>query len=120
MAEHNQTGKTGEELAAIYLEEKGFEILEKNWRNRFKEIDIIAKKDDLLVIVEVKTRSTMAFGTPADFVGLKKQRNLINAAEAYIFAKNSDLETRFDIVSILLQGDRNVIEHIEWAFSPFD
>ena len=117
---HNELGKAGEELAANYLIENGFKILEKNWKNRFEEIDLIATKDDFLVIVEVKTRSSMAFGGTNDFVGLKKQRNLINAAEAYIISRNSNLETRFDIISIHLTGDKNVIDHVQHAFSPFD
>ena len=65
MAEHNQTGLDGEELASLYLAEKGYEVLEKNWRFQHAEIDILARKDDMLIIAEVKTRKTNFFGEPA-------------------------------------------------------
>lgn len=120
MAEHNLLGKRGEEIAAEWLQENGFVIQEKNWRNRFEEIDIIAIKDSELIIVEVKTRSSRAFGNPEDSVSLKKQRNLVNAADCYIKQNNSDLNTRFDIISILLSAGNSELTHIACAFSPFD
>ena len=120
MAAHNELGKLGEQLATDYLIEKGYTILEQNWRNRFEEIDIIASKDQYLIIVEVKTRSNLHFGNPEDAVSLKKQRLLVNAAEVYINQKNSTLETRFDIISIVAHDENHAISHIMWAFSPFD
>ena len=120
MAEHNLLGKRGEDLAFDWLKANGYEIIERTWRNRFEEIDIIAQKADELVIVEVKTRSTRAFGMPEDSVSLKKQRNLVNAAESYIFQSNSNLDTRFDIISILISAGNVDITHIPYAFSPFD
>ena len=120
MAAHNELGKLGEQLATDYLIEKGYTILEQNWRNRFEEIDIIASKDQYLIIVEVKTRSNLHFGNPEDAVSLKKQRLLVNAAEVYINQKNSNLETRFDIISIVAHEGNHAISHIMWAFSPFD
>jgi putative endonuclease len=120
MAEHNETGKKGEDLAADFLQNEGFQILERNWKNRFEEIDIIALENELLVIVEVKTRSSLAFGKPEESVGLRKQRLLVNAAEAYIKKYNSDLETRFDIISVVTNGTGANIQHIRHAFSPFD
>lgn len=120
MAEHNDLGKQGEELAAEWLKENGFEIQSLNWRNRFEEIDIIAIKDSQLIIVEVKTRTSRAFGNPEDSVSLKKQRNLVNAADCYIKENNSDLNTRFDIISILLSAGNSELTHIPNAFSPFD
>ena len=118
MAEHNDFGKLGEELAVDYLTGKGYEILERNWRNVHKEIDIIAKDGKFLVIVEVKTRQTDEYGEPDVAVTRKKQRMLIAAANAYITRKGLDIETRFDIISIIFRDGEPVIEHIEDAFLP--
>ena len=118
MAEHNDFGKLGEELAVNYLIGKGYEILERNWRNIHKEIDIIAKDGKDLVIVEVKTRQSDEYGDPDVAVTKKKQRMLIVAANAYITQNNLDKEIRFDIISIVFKGDEPVIEHIEDAFLP--
>ena len=118
MAAHNDFGKQGEELAVQYLIGKGYEILERNWRNILKEIDIIAKDGECLVIVEVKTRQTDEYGDPDIAVTRKKQRMLITAANAYISKYNMDVETRFDIISIIFKDGEPVIEHIEDAFLP--
>ena len=118
MAEHNELGMSGEDHAYDYLEKKGFNILEKNWFHNKDEIDIIAIHNNFLVIVEVKTRSTLYFGEPQIFVNKKKQAFLIRAANAYILQKDIHLETRFDIVSVVLSNDRISIKHIEDAFYP--
>ena len=120
MAAHNELGKLGEQLAVEFLTKNGYSILEQNWRNRFEEIDIIASKDQYLIIVEVKTRRNLNYGNPEDAVSLKKQRLLVNAAEVYINQKNCTLETRFDIISIVAHDENPAISHIMWAFSPFD
>ena len=118
MATHNDFGKLGEELATQYLTEKGYEILERNWRNRHKEIDIIAKEGNELVIVEVKSRKSDDYGDPDLSVNRRKQQLLISAANAYIFKNKIDLNTRFDIISIVMKGENPVIDHIEDAFLP--
>ena len=118
MAAHNEFGKLGEELAAQYLIGKGYKILERNWRNIHKEIDIIARDGENLVIVEVKTRQTDEFVNPDIAVTKQKQRRLISAANAYLFRKKLDIDTRFDIISIVFKGGEPVIEHIEDAFLP--
>lgn len=118
MAEHNDFGKLGEELAVNYLIGKGYEILERNWRNIHKEIDIIAKDGKELVIVEVKTRQTDEYGNPDIAVTKKKQRMLIAAANAYVFQNKLDIDIRFDIISIIFKDGKPVIEHIEDAFLP--
>lgn len=118
MAEHNDFGKLGEEIAVNYLVGKGYEIVERNWRNTHKEIDIIAKDGETLVIVEVKTRQTDEYGDPDIAVTKKKQRLLIAAANAYLFKNKLDVETRFDIISIIFKDGEPVIEHIEDAFLP--
>ena len=117
MAEHNNTGKKGEEMAATFLREKGMTILETNWRFGYLEADIIAKFEKTLVVIEVKTRKSNYFGEPESFVTKQKQKNLIKAANEYIERKNLDLEVRFDIISIVL-NDYNAIKHIEDAFYP--
>lgn len=117
MAEHNIIGQKGEEMAAKFLEEKGYTILETNWRFMNLEADIIAEISKTLVIAEVKTRKSNYFGEPESFVTKQKQKNLIKAANAYVERKQLDLEVRFDIVSVVL-NDNTSIKHIEDAFYP--
>jgi putative endonuclease len=109
-------GKKGEDLALQYLRKKGFTLLERNWRFRHKEVDIIAADGRDLVFVEVKTRSNEWFGTPEEAVDDKKQRYLMDAAEAYIRANNIDTNIRFDVVSIILKPGYQSIDRIEEAF----
>ncbi len=118
MAKHIETGKKGEALAVRFLTSKGYTILETNWRNNHKEIDIIAMDRDELVIVEVKTRSTDYFGFPDEFVDAAKQKNLISAAQAYIDKTDMDAGVRYDIVSVILTGTSHTIHHITDAFTP--
>ena len=117
MATHNDLGNWGEEQAAAFLAEKGFEIVEKNHRNTYSEIDLIVKKDKMLIFVEVKTRSGFNFGMPEEFVNVVKARLIMRAAEHYIFDKDWMFDIRFDIVSILIQPNgKPEICHIEDAF----
>ena len=118
MAEHNDLGKMGEELAVNYLIGKGYEILERNWRNKHKEIDIVAKDGGTLVIVEVKTRQSDGFGEPDMAVTRQKQKCLVYAANAYVLSKRLDLDIRFDIISIVFNQGNPKIDHIEDAFLP--
>lgn len=118
MATHNDTGSWGEEKAAAFLTENGFEVIEKNYRYKHMEIDLIAKYKKLLVFVEVKTRSGTGFGMPEEFVNYTKSRLIMKAAEHYIFDKDWQFDIRFDIVSILILPNGNLnIRHIEDAFS---
>ncbi len=118
MAEHNELGKKGEEMAQKYLANKGYTILATNWRYSKDEIDIIARHNSCLVIIEVKTRFTNVFGEPEEFVTNKKQSFLIRAANAYVEKNKSQEDVRFDIVSVLFCGTRWQINHIEDAFYP--
>ncbi len=118
MADHNDLGKLGEELAVNYLTGKGYKILERNWRNIHKEVDIIAMDGPDLVIVEVKTRQSDGFGEPDMAVTRQKQRCLVYAANAYVFSKRLDLDIRFDIISIVFNQGNPIIDHIEDAFLP--
>ncbi|SHF98619.1 YraN family protein [Flavobacterium defluvii] len=123
MAEHNELGKKGEELAVEHLQKNGYEILERNWVFQKAEIDIIAQKNDVLAIVEVKTRSSLEFGSPQDFVKPKKIQLLIKAVNAYINYRekdfNEDLNIRFDIVGVHKNGESFAIEHLTDAFYHF-
>ena len=118
MAEHNDIGAEGEKLAALWLEEKGYSILEKNWRFGREEIDIIARKEEMLVVAEVKTRTGSFFGEPEEFVNVQKQRHLIKAANAYLEQNGLELEVQFDIIGVILTGKNHRINHIEDAFHP--
>lgn len=119
MAEHNDLGKKGEELAVEYLQKEGYKILERNWTFKKAEIDIIAQKDSVLAIVEVKTRSSLDFGAPQDFVKPKKIQLLIKAVNAYINYRDIDFDVRFDIIAIHRNGETFAIEHLTDAFYHF-
>ena len=116
MASHNEKGVIGEFEAQKYLLQNDFKIFEKNWRFEKAEIDLIAEKDNKLIFIEVKTRSTDYFGNPADFVGPDKEKNMIDAAEKYIELKNLDLEIRFDIIEVIGRNGTYILNHIEEAF----
>ena len=123
MAEHNELGKKGEELAVEYLRENGYKILDRNWTFQKAEIDIIAQKDHFLAVIEVKTRSSTDFGLPQDFVNQKKIQLLVKAVNAYINYREKDfeenLEIRFDIIAIQKTGETFAIEHLTDAFYHF-
>ena len=112
----HELGKKGEDLAVDYLVNKGYRILERNWRSGHKEIDIIALIDKVLAIVEVKTRKSSDYGEPDIAVGMMKQRMLAWAADAYVRYKNLEVDIRFDILSIVFTDQGPEIEHIEDAF----
>ncbi len=118
MAEHNELGIEGEKIAIKHLEEKGYEILDTNWRYGHKEIDIIARKERVVVFVEVKTRTSERWGKPEEFVHYKKRKLLAKAAEVYLEKKDLMNEMRFDIIGIILHSNYQKIKHIEEAFIP--
>ena len=119
MAGHNELGKKGEGLAIAFLEENDYKILEKNYRFQKAEVDIIAFKDEILVGVEVKTRSTAHFGNPQEFVKSGQIQRLVLAMNHYAEVKNIDAEIRFDIVAIIKNASGTKIELIEDAFFYF-
>jgi putative endonuclease len=100
MPQHLDTGNTGEDLAAAYLEEKNYRILCRNYRYRRAEVDLIAEKDNLLVFVEVKTRTNVGFGEPENFVNAAQKNRIRQAAENYIFETDWQHDIRFDIIAI--------------------
>lgn len=119
MAKHTELGNKGEELAVDYLLRNGYSILERNYRFDKAEIDIIAKKNDILSIIEVKTRSTADFGNPQDFLKPKQIQRLVKAVNKYVEWKDLDFEIQFDIIAIVNQKNTYDIEHIENAFYHF-
>jgi putative endonuclease len=119
MAEHNELGKKGEQLAIDFLIKKGYSILDKNYRYLKAEVDIIAQKGEVLAAIEVKTRSTDYFGNPEEFVNPKKIKLLLSAIDYYVVEKDLDVEVRFDIIAIIHQNKKTKIDHLEDAFLHF-
>ncbi len=111
-------GAAGESLAVKHLLRNGYQILAQNWRFRKFEIDIIAQKDDLIVIIEVKTRKNGNFGEPEIFVTRKKQSFLIAAAHHFLVERDLSLEVRFDIIAVLGVEAMETVKHLEGAFYP--
>lgn len=106
MALHNQLGKEAEQLAVNYLVQKGYEILHCNWRYSYYEIDIIAKKNDLLRIIEVKSLKTSGIRYPEESVTKKKFKRLQKAADEFLFQNQQYRHVQFDILSIVLDPEK--------------
>jgi len=119
MAQHNELGKKGEQLAVDFLIKNGYNIIERNYRFDKAEVDIIAQKKDVLAIIEVKTRSTADFGNPQDFVKPKQIQRLVKAVDEYVNVNNLDVEVRFDIIAIIKENKAFNIEHLKNAFYHF-
>lgn len=119
MAQHNELGKKGEQLAVDFLLKKNYVIIERNYRFDKAEVDIIAQQNDILAIIEVKTRSTTNFGDPQDFVKPKQIQRLVKAVDEYVTVNNLNVEVRFDIIAIVKEGKGYNIEHLENAFYHF-
>ena len=104
-------------MAREFLVKEGYTLLDTNWRYLSHEVDIIAKKGDILAFVEVKTRNSRFLGEPEIFVSRTQQRSYITVADAYVRQFNRTEEVRFDIISIVLNSKEHSIKHIEGAFS---
>jgi len=121
MASHNDLGKKAEDLAAEFLQKNGYKILIRNFRFQKAEIDIIAEKENLIVITEVKARSTDAFMLPQEAVNKRKISLIVSAANHYLEEFNKIKEVRFDIISVISdEKGKLIIEHIIDAFEAFD
>jgi putative endonuclease len=118
MAEHNLLGKAGEDAAVDYLERHDYVIRHRNWRKGHFELDIVAAKDNELIVIEVKTRSNTLFAEPEDAVDLPKIRRTVRAADTYIRLFQIDSPVRFDIITIVGDEINFKVEHIEEAFYP--
>jgi putative endonuclease len=116
MSDKIKKGKEGEDMAARFLKEKGYEIIQRNYRYKQSEIDLIVKKDNWLIFVEVKLRSSDMYGYPEDFVDYKKAKNVIDGAEQYTYENDWQGNVRYDIVSIRVMRDKTEIIQIEDAF----
>lgn len=119
MAKHNQTGKKGEEIAARLLHDKGYQIIRTNYRYRRAEIDIIAKKSETIIFVEVKTRKNLSFGLPSAFVTPHKENLIAEAAGVFMDEYGHEGAIRFDIIGISIpEGQSPIVDHYEDAFFP--
>lgn len=116
MAIHNDTGAEGEKMAAIFLENAGYTILERNFRWKRFEIDIICQKEKFLVFVEVKTKTNVKFGMPEMEVTAKKAAQVTEAAMEYVYEKHYKGEIRFDIIAVVIKDNSFKIEHFIDAF----
>jgi putative endonuclease len=117
MAEHNESGKRAEELACEWLVSKGYELLEKNYRYKHAEIDLILKHKGLLIFVEVKYRSGTGFGFAEEFVDYGKKKLIVKAADAYIHEIDWHKDIRFDIVGVYKDKSGNInFKQFEDAF----
>ena len=116
MSDKIKKGKEGEDLAANFLTEKGYEIVERNYRHKRSEIDLIVRKTNRLVFVEVKFRTSDAFGYPEDFVDYKKVKNILSGAEEYTYQIDWRGNVRYDIIAIRNINGQQEIKHIEDAF----
>lgn len=122
MADHNDLGKEAENLVAEYLLKNGYKILVRNFRFKKNEIDIIAEKDNKIIVVEVKARSTDFFILPQEVVTKGKIRSIVSVADHFMEEFNKNQEVRFDIISVLPDKNKvlQITEHIEDAFEAFD
>lgn len=116
MTDKTEIGRRGENLAAEFLVKQGYEIAARNYRFGHAEIDLIVKRDKWLLFIEVKTRTSVEYGQPEDFLLEFQVNRIFNAAENYIFAIDWQGNVRFDVVTVKL-GKEPVIEHFEDAIN---
>src|SRR5262245_24277567 len=116
--EKDELGKLGEQLAADHLASMGYAILRRNFVFDKAEVDIVAEKNSRLVFVEVKTRRSDFLSEPEHTVSMKKQRQIIKAADAFIKANDLGNESRFDIITVRVNGEQHMLDHLEDAFFP--
>lgn len=118
MAAHNELGRTGEDIAVARLLAEGYTLRHRNWRCGRKELDIVAEKDGVLVVVEVKTRRNTQFGLPEDAVTAGKIRRIVSSTDAYLRKYHIDLPVRFDVMAVVGNEETPCVNHIENAFYP--
>ncbi len=118
MAEHLDLGIAGEDAAARYLVKHGYKIRHRNWRFGHKELDLVTTHNNLLVVVEVKSRTNEMYQHPHEAVTNKKQRFIVDATERYMKIYNINMEVRFDVVEVVFFKKAHKINHIIEAFTP--
>ena len=111
-------GNKGEEYSKDYFKNQGFTILEQNWKHLNSEIDLIVKKKNMICFVEVKTRNSNFFIDPVLSVSTSQQKRILKAAHHYIELNSLDQDIRFDVVGIVINGNKIKLEHIKEAFYP--
>ena len=119
--DNKKLGNSGENTACLFLESKGYNIIEKNYRAFRKEIDIIAQKGEYIIFAEVKTRSSVNYGTPSESVNLTKQQHIIFAAKKFLLDNGrlyANFQPRFDVIEIYRdkKSGKDYVRHIEAAF----
>jgi len=119
MANHNELGKKGEDLAVDFLLKNGYDIVARNYIYQKAEVDVIAKKGDILAVVEVKTRTSADFGDPQQFLKPKQMQRIIKAVDEFVNSNDMNVEVRFDIIAIVLNKKGMSLEHLENAFYHF-
>jgi len=120
MADHNELGQKGEELAVQHLITKGYQILELNWRYKKAELDLIAMDGEILVFIEVKTRSSLRHGQPYDSISSQKRILMMDAATRYMESIGHEWAIRFDVVSVILNDKEEVVTIHQDSFSPYE
>ena len=118
MVSNREIGEIAEGLAKDYLVKKGYKILEQNWYYGHLELDIVAQDQEELGIVEVKSRNGLRYEHPSEAVTNSKIKRIVEAADAYIIEKELDVDTRFDIITVIFFDDRFELEHFRDAFYP--
>lgn len=115
-----ETGDKGEDYAVKYLKKHGCKILQRNYRKKFGEIDIIAKSKDYILFVEVKTRHTNPYTQPYEAVDLRKQQKIIKTSLAYLSEKKLDSFCRFDVCEVFVNSDNLKLDHINYIKDAFE
>ena len=118
MVSTREIGKLGEDLAEKYLQQNGYEILERNWYHGHLELDIIARDNKHLVVVEVKARNGLRYEHPSEAVTDAKIKRIVQATDAYLIEKNIETETRFDVITVIFFEQGHELEHFIDAFYP--
>jgi putative endonuclease len=116
MTDKMQKGKDAEDMAAAFLKSLGYEIVQRNYRYKTSEIDLIVRKEKWLVFVEVKMRSSDAYGYPEEFVDYKKAKNIVYGAEQYTYEHDYNGNVRYDVVAISMRNGEPDLRHFEDAF----
>jgi len=119
VTENISSGQIGEEIAALFLRLKGYQILSRNLRTRVSELDVVARRGDCLVFVEVKLRGSGSFLRPIECIDARKKSKLTRGASIFLqnYPGSEYRQTRFDVVAINFAGGRLVVDHIEDAFT---
>lgn len=118
MVSTRDMGEIAEDLARQYLLKLGYEIVAFNWYYGHLELDIVARDGDELVIVEVKSRNGLRYEHPSEAVTSGKMKRIVEAADAFIIEKDLELETRFDVITVIFFGENHELEHFKDAFYP--